>query len=82
MIKQGTFLGKKKEESERQTYGKVDGKVAFEAWMDDGIMVTRVGVGGIDGLHTAIEAKDEVVEIETKAETIRHGYLSPDFFEA
>ena len=80
--KQGAFLGKKKEESERQTYGKVDGKVAFEAWMDDRIMVTRIGVGGIDGLHAAIEAKDEVVEIETKAEAIRHGYLSPELVEA
>ena len=48
---------------ERQTDGKVEGEVALEIGMDDGIVVTRIGIGRIDGLHTAVETKDEVIEV-------------------
>ena len=42
---------------ERQTYGKVEGKVALEAGMKEGEMLVVVSLeGGIDGFHTQVEA--------------------------
>lgn len=66
---------------ERQTDSKVDREVALEVGVDDGIMLgTRVG--RVDGLHTTIEAEDEVVEIEAKTKAIGNGDLTPEGVEA
>ena len=50
---------------ERQAYGEVEGKVAFEAGMKKGEMLLVVSLeGGIDGFHTQVEADDEIVEVQ------------------
>ncbi len=68
--------------SEGQTDSEMDGKVALETRMDDGEMVASVGVGRVDGLHARIEAEDEIVEVETDAQPVGHGYLTPELIEA
>ena len=68
---------------EGQTDGKMEGEVATDSGVDDGIVGgTLVLIGGIDCLHTEIEAKDEEVEIETKTQSIGHRHLLEDIGEA
>ncbi len=40
----------------------MEGKIATEYWMEEGIMTSAV-VGRIDGLHACIETDDEEIEI-------------------
>ena len=54
------------------------GKVATELWMEDGEMLAAVAVDGIDGLHTHVEAEDEIVEIEAEAQAVADGHLLPE----
>ena len=64
---------------EGQSDCKVEREVALEVGMDNGIVVARIGVGRVDGLHTCIKAHDK--EVGTKAHTVSHGYLSPEGVE-
>ena len=67
---------------ERHSHSKVEREVALEAWMCDRVVAVVVGIGGMDSLHAGIEPQNEVVEVETKAESVRDGYLSPKLIEA
>ena len=60
----------------------MEGEVALELRMRDGEMPVLVGIGGMDGFHAGVEPKDEVVEVEAKAEAIRDGNLPPELVEA
>ena len=60
---------------ERQADGEVEGVVAAEAGIGDGVV--RV-VSGVDGFHAEVEAQDEVVEVEAQAQTVGHGYLADE----
>ena len=48
----------------------MEGEVALEAGMRDGVMSATVGIGRMYGLHAAVEPQNEVVEIEAKAEAV------------
>ena len=53
----------------------MEGEITAEIGMGDGVVLSAVLVGGIDGFHTHIKAQDEIVEIEADAQAIRHGNL-------
>ena len=60
---------------------KMEGEIATENGIKQGPMLTLVGVSGIDGLHTHVEAKDEIVEIEAQAQTVGHRNLLIKFIK-
>ncbi len=60
----------------------MEGKVARKARIDNRIMLAPGAVSRIDGFHTAIKADDEIIEIQTNAQTIGHGYLLVELAEA
>ena len=68
-------------ESERHADGKMEGEIAFEAWIGNGIVPAVVFVGGMDGFHTAVEPQDEIVEIQAQAQSVGDGYLAPELIE-
>ena len=39
------------------------------------------GIGRIDGFHTAVETENEEVQVETKAQAVRHGNLLIEFIK-
>lgn len=59
----------------------MEGEVALEAGMCDGKMSAAVCIGWMYGFHATVESKDEVVEIETKAETVGDCNLPPELIE-
>ena len=69
------------ETSERQSDSKVQTEITPEVGMDDREMTAAVGIGGIDGLHASVESENEVVEVETHAQTVGDGYLAPEGVE-
>ena len=56
-------------------HSKVEREVAPEVGVDEGIVFLAVPVGRIDGFHAGIEAQDEVVEVETQAQSVGDGNL-------
>ena len=68
--------------SERQSDSKVQTEITPEVGMDDREMTAAVGIGGIDGLHASIESENEVVEVETHAQTVGDCYLTPEIGRA
>ena len=67
---------------ERQADGEVQREVALEAGINDGEVLLGGGVGRIYCLHAAVETQDEVVEVETNAQTVGNGQLPPEGIEA
>ena len=53
----------------------MEGEVAAQDRMGDGIMLALVVIGWVDGFHAHVEAKDEIVEIESHTQTIGCCYL-------
>ena len=54
-------------------------QVATQTWIKDRIMRgALLAVGGVDSLHTEVEAKDEEVEVEPQSQSVCHGYLLPE----
>ena len=58
----------------------MEGEVAAEDRMDDGVAVASV-IGWMDGFHAGIEAKDEEVEVHTETESVGYGYLAIEVVE-
>jgi hypothetical protein len=48
----------------------VEGKVATELGMYNGEMPVAIPIGRMYCFHASIESKDEIIEVETKSETI------------
>ena len=55
----------------------MEGEISFEVGMNDWIMASSVLVGWVDGLHTGVEAKKEVAEVESYAQAIGYCNLLP-----
>ena len=53
--------------------GEMEGQVPAQAGMDDGIMCLFLFKGGINGLHTQVEAQDEVVEVQAQTHAVANG---------
>ena len=53
----------------------MEGEVAAEVGMHNGVMLTVIVVGRIDRLHTHVEAQDEVIEVEAQPQAVRRGNL-------
>lgn len=65
--------------SERKANGEMESGIAPKTGMDEGEIARGGGlVGGIDGLHTEVEAENEIIEVEPKANAIAKGYLLPE----
>ena len=62
---------------EWQSHSKVEGKVAVEVVVEDGVVVAA-SVRRVDGFHTGIEADDEEVGIHAETDTVAHGDLFPE----
>ena len=61
----------------------MEGEVARQFGVDDGQVSTLGGgVGWVDGFHAHVEAKDEVVEIESESKPIRYCQLAPEPVES
>ena len=58
----------------RITYRKVERKVASEVGRDNRITVASF-VHGVDSLHTAVEADNQEIQVETDAQTVCHSQL-------
>ena len=67
---------------ERQSHCEVEGIVATEARMQQGIVFGLVVlVGWIDSLHAEVEAQDEITEVETHAQTVADGQLTGEVLQ-
>ena len=53
----------------------MEGEVAAPAGMEDGVMVLVAVISRIDRLHGAVEAEDEIAEVEAQAEAVGDGDL-------
>ena len=60
----------------------MEGEIALEFGMDDGEMLALGCVGRIDGLHTAIETENEIIQVEANAKAIGNGYLAVEIVKA
>ena len=65
---------------ERQSYGEVEGKVAVEVVVKDGVVVAAC-VGWVDGFHAGIEADDEEVGVHAETDAVAHCDLFPESAE-
>jgi hypothetical protein len=54
-------------------------KIATEFGVHYRKMLATVIVDGIDGLHTHVETKNEIVEVQAESQAIADGYLFPEF---
>lgn len=61
--------------SEGQADGEMEGGVAIEIGIKQGIVVATVVVSRIDGLHTEVQTNDKIGKIEAHAQTIGHRNL-------
>ena len=59
----------------------MEGEVARELGINDGIMLFLVVIHGVDGLHTHVETNDEIVEVQSQSQTIAYSYLLPEVIE-
>ena len=53
----------------------MEGEVAAEIRIEEGIVFLVVLIGGIYGFHTHIKPQNEIAEVQTQANTICHSYL-------
>ena len=61
--------------SEGKSYGKVEGEVAAQAGMGEGIVFAGTLIRWVDAFHSHIKAENEIVEVEAKTHSIAHSYL-------
>ena len=59
----------------------MEGEIAAELRVNDGEMLLLGGIGGVDSLHTHVEANNEIVEVQTDAQTIADSQLVPELRE-
>ena len=71
-----------KQASEGKSYGKVEGKVAAKARMQNRIVLARSGMGWVHGLHAEVEAQDKVVEIQSETKSVGHSQFAEETMEA
>ena len=48
----------------------MEGEISWEVWMENGVMLPTVVINRVDGFHSGIEAKDEIIEIKAYAESV------------
>ena len=65
---------------ERQSYGEVEGKVAVEVVVKDGVVVAAC-VGWVDGFHSGIEADDEEVGVHAETDAVTNCDFFPEGVE-
>ena len=53
----------------------MEGEIAAELRVNDGEMLLLGGIGGVDSLHTHVEANNEIVKVQTDAQTIADSQL-------
>ena len=53
----------------------MESKVAAKVGIDDGEMLLAAFVSRINGFHTPIKSKDEIIKVQTQAQSIRSSYL-------
>ena len=59
----------------------MESKVSLHIRMPQGIMLFRTGIGRIDRFHTAVETKDEVIEVQTQSQSVCHSQLLVEVLE-
>ena len=64
---------------EWKAYREVKSKVATEFGVHYREMLATVIIDGIDGLHTHVETKNEIVEVQSESQAIAGIYLFPEF---
>ena len=60
----------------------MEGEVAREVGAENGVVQRPRGDSGVDGFHPAVETHDEVIEIQTQAQTIGDGEFAQERVEA
>ena len=59
----------------------MESEVTLEAGICDGEMPAAIGLGWMNGFHTAVEPQNKIVEVEAKAKSVGDCYLPPELIE-